>query len=112
SVLSALGHVPPQGPDEWSPRNAEADAPDELTLRAALLESDNRAATMLQQRIGTRPVLRLAADAGLRDMPDVPSLSLGTGLVTPLDLPAAFAMFPNGGLARRPPGPPALPARA
>ena len=48
SVLSDLGHVPPQGPDEWSPRNAEADAPDALTLRAALLESDNRAATMLQ----------------------------------------------------------------
>ena len=102
SVLSDLGHVPPQGPDEWSPRNAEADAPDALTLRAALLESDNRAATMLQQRIGSRPVLRLASDVGLRDMPDVPSLSLGTGLVTPLELTAAFAMFPNGGLAVQP----------
>ena len=102
SVLSDLGHVPPQGPEEWSPRNAEADAPDELTLRAALLESDNRAATMLQQRIGSRPVLRLASDVGLRDMPDVPSLSLGTGLVTPLELTAAFAVFPTGGLAVQP----------
>jgi penicillin-binding protein 1A len=37
-------------------------------------------------------------------MPDVPSLSLGTGLVTPLDLTAAYAMFPNGGLAVRPRG--------
>jgi penicillin-binding protein 1A len=37
----------------------------------------------------------------LRDLPDVPSLSLGTGLVTPLDLTAAFAIFPNGGLAVR-----------
>jgi 1A family penicillin-binding protein len=104
SVLSDLGHVPPQGPDEWSPRNVEADAPDALTLRAALLESDNRAATMLQQRIGSRPVLRLASDVGLRDMPDVPSLSLGTGLVTPLELTAAFAMFPNGGFAIQPRG--------
>jgi membrane carboxypeptidase/penicillin-binding protein len=102
SVLSDLGHVPPQGPDEWRPRNAEADAPDELTLRAALLESDNRAATMLQQRIGTRAVLGMASNAGLRDMPDVPSLSLGTGLVTPLELTTAFAMFPNGGLAVQP----------
>ena len=49
---SDLGHVPPQGPEEWSPRNAEADAPDTLTLRAALFESDNRAATVLQQRVG------------------------------------------------------------
>ena len=42
-------------------------------------------------------MLRLASDVGLRELPDVPSLSLGTGLVTPLDLTAAFAMFPNGG---------------
>ena len=73
-----------------------------LTLRAALLESNNRAATALQQRVGSKPVLRLASHVGLRDMPDVPSLSLGTGLVTPLELTAAFAMFPNGGLAVTP----------
>ena len=34
--------------------------PTRLTLRAALIESNNRAATLLQQRIGSRPVLRLA----------------------------------------------------
>jgi len=104
SVLSDLGHVPPQGPEEWSPRNAEADAPDTLTLRAALFESDNRAATVLQQRLGTRAVISLASNVGLRDMPDVPSLSLGTGLVTPLDLTAAFSMFPSGGVVARPRG--------
>jgi membrane carboxypeptidase/penicillin-binding protein len=75
-----------------------------VTIREALIESNNRAATMLQQRIGSRPVLRLASNAGLRDMPDVPSLSLGTGLVTPLELTAAFAMFANGGFAVRPRG--------
>jgi penicillin-binding protein 1A len=104
SVLADLGHVPPQGPEEWSPRNAGSEEPDTLTLRAALVESDNRAATMLQQRIGSRPVLRLASDVGLRDMPDVPSLSLGTGLVSPLELTAAYSMFPNGGFAVQPRG--------
>ena len=99
TVVDGLATIAPQGPDEWSPRNADGDMPDALTLRAALLESNNRAATLLQQQVGSRPVLSLASDAGLRDMPDVPSLSLGTGLVTPLDLTAAFAMFPNGGLA-------------
>ena len=39
--------------------------------------------------------------AGLQDLPDVPSLALGTGLVTPLAMTAAFAIFPNGGLAVR-----------
>jgi 1A family penicillin-binding protein len=104
SVLDGLSNIAPQGPDEWAPRNAGGDTPDALTLRAALVESNNRAATALQQRIGSRPVLRLASSAGLRDLPDVPSLSLGTGEVTPLDLTAAFAMFPNGGFAVRPRG--------
>jgi 1A family penicillin-binding protein len=104
SVLEGLANVAPQGPDEWSPRNADGTTPDALTLRAALLESNNRAASVLQQRVGSRPVLKLASDVGLHDLPDVPSLSLGTGLVTPLELTAAFAAFPNGGLAVRPRG--------
>ncbi|HYT73243.1 MAG TPA: PBP1A family penicillin-binding protein [Vicinamibacterales bacterium] len=104
SVLDGLMSIAPQGPEEWAPRNAKNESFDSLTLRAALIESNNRAAALLQQRIGSGPVLRLASDVGLRDMPDVPSLSLGTGLVTPLDLTAAYAAFPNGGLAVRPRG--------
>ena len=104
AVLDGLESIKPQGPEEWAPRNANAETPDRLTLRAALVESNNRAATALQQRLGSRPVLRLASNAGLRDLPDVPSLSLGTGEVTPLALTAAFAMFPNGGFAVRPRG--------
>ena len=102
SVLDGLATIAPQGPEEWAPRNASGETPDALTLRAALLESNNRAATALQQRLGSSPVLTLASHVGLRDLPDVPSLSLGTGLVTPIDLTAAFAVFPNGGFAVRP----------
>lgn len=97
TALEGLSSIRPIGPDEWAPRNASGQTPDVLTLRAALIESNNRAATSLQERVGTRAVLRLAAAVGLRDMPDVPSLSLGTGLVTPLELTTAFAVFPNGG---------------
>lgn len=102
SVLGGLDRIPPQGPDEWTPRNVHDGAPDTLTLRAALLESDNRAATLLQQQVGSGRVLRVAKQAGLDNLPDVPSLALGTGLVTPLALTAAFAVFPNGGLAVQP----------
>ena len=102
STIEGLMTIEPQGPDEWSPRNAGGETPDVLTLRAALLESNNRAATVLQQRVGSRPVLRLASHVGLHDMPDVPSLSLGTGLVTPIELTAAYATFPNGGVAVTP----------
>src|SRR5205814_2608856 len=47
---------------------------------------------------------RLAASAGLNNLPDVPSLALGTGLVTPLDLTAAFTVFPAGGEVAHPRG--------
>jgi 1A family penicillin-binding protein len=104
STLLGLSSIQPQGPEEWAPRNADGNTPDVLTLRAALLESNNRAATALQQQVGSGPVLRLASHAGLDQMPDVPSLSLGTGLVTPLELTTAFAMFPNGGFAVAPRG--------
>jgi penicillin-binding protein 1A len=102
TVLTGLNNIAPQGPDEWTPRDVHDDAPGEMSLRAALLESNNRAATLLQQEVGTRHVIRLASDSGLDDMPDVPSLSLGAGLVTPLAITNAYAAFPNGGLVVRP----------
>jgi penicillin-binding protein 1A len=78
------------------------DSPETSTLREALFQSNNQAAVALQMKVGTGPVRDMAARAGIRDMPDVPSLALGTGLVTPLELTAAFAVFPNGGYAVRP----------
>jgi 1A family penicillin-binding protein len=104
SVLTNLRRVPAPDNPEWNPRNAEGEQPDELTLRAALLESNNAAAASLQQEVGTRNVLRLADNAGLNDLPDVASLALGTGLVSPLDLTAAFTAFPAGGQIARPRG--------
>ncbi len=97
SELSGLASLAPQGNEEWTPRNVSSEIADRLTLREAFFESNNRAAVALQQRVGARPVLRLASDAGVRDQPDVPSLALGSGLVTPLALTTAYAMFPNGG---------------
>jgi 1A family penicillin-binding protein len=98
SMIAGLQQVAitaPQG--VWIPRDERAAQPDALTLRAALLESNNAAAVLLQQQVGSGPVIRLARDLGVRDQPDVPSLALGSGLVTPLDLTAAYAVFPTLG---------------
>ncbi len=92
------------GNPEWTAGRRAEGQPDALTLRAALLESNNRAAVDLQQRIGTRVVRNTGENAGLRDLPDVPSLSLGTGLVSPLDLTAAYTIFPGGGQRAAPRG--------
>lgn len=97
SVLTGLTSMPPLGREEWTPRNAHQESEDALTLRAALLESNNRASVALEQKVGTRPVIRLARDLGMPGQPDVPSLALGTGLVSPFDLTLAYAAFPNGG---------------
>lgn len=106
SVLTNLDRVkaPAPGDPEWSPRNAEGDTPAALTLRAALMDSNNAAAVDLQQRVGTGAVLTLASNAGLDRLPDVPSLALGTGLVSPLDLTAAYTIFPSGGAMAEPRG--------
>jgi penicillin-binding protein 1A len=104
SVLTDLHAVTARGTQEWTPRNAGEDGPDMQTLREALLESNNQAAVALQQRIGSGVVLQVAGDAGLHSLPNVPSLALGTGLVTPLELTAAYAVFPSGGHWVRPRG--------
>jgi membrane peptidoglycan carboxypeptidase len=109
SVLTKLSAVSAPGDPEWHPRSVSHSSEDlletdALTLREALIESNNAAAASLQQRIGSRAVLHLAEQAGLNNLPDVASLALGTGLVTPIDLTAAYTMFPGGGEVARPRG--------
>ena len=102
SVLPGLSNLQVPGHEEWEVTNASVDTRDALTLREALYESNNPAAVRLQTQIGSQPVLRLAEAVGLPRMPDVPSLALGVGEATPLQLTAAYAVFPNGGFAVTP----------
>jgi 1A family penicillin-binding protein len=102
SVLTDLTSVSAPGKVEWTPRNAEDDLVEEATLREALLESNNQAAVALQLKIGSGRVIDLAERAGLRNLPNVPSLALGSGLVSPLGLTTAYAIFPGKGQAVEP----------
>jgi 1A family penicillin-binding protein len=106
SVLTDLDSVSAPNDPEWHPSSVSHDGDDSgaITLRKALAESNNAAAALLQQRLGSRAVLTLAADVGLRDLPDVPSLPLGSGVVSPLDLAAAYTVFPGEGEVVRPRG--------
>ena len=104
SPISPISHLTDRVPgyDEWEVTNASLETRATLTLREALFESNNQAAVKLQTQIGSRPVLQMAQSVGLPRMPDVPSLALGVGEVTPLQLTAAYAVFPNGGFAVTP----------
>jgi penicillin-binding protein 1A len=84
-------------------RQFDGDDPAALvTYREALAVSDNDAALAVQQRVGTAAVVDLARRVGLPPQPEVPSLALGTGSATPLELTASYAPFANGGHAVRP----------
>ena len=96
--------IPVKGMGDWRPRNVSSTSREPIPLREAFIESNNRAAVGVQQAIGSRPIRNLGDDVGLRDLPDVASLALGTGAVSPLQLTAAYAIFPNGGYAVRPHG--------
>lgn len=91
--------------EDWTPRNVSTRQDAEaMPLRQALLSSNNRAAVALQQRVGTRSVLGMASALHLADQPGVPSLALGTGVVSPLDLAAAYTAFAGGGMFSSPRG--------
>lgn len=72
------------------------------TLRNALVHSSNRAAVHLLQRVGLAATIDLANRVGLDDMPAVPSLALGTGEVSLLNLTSAYTAFANGGVLQPP----------
>ena len=100
SVLTNLRHVTraraiPSG----RPRSgAGRAAPTQLTLRAALLESNNAAAADLQQRVG---IARRAAARERRRAAAVCRTCRrwrsAPAWCSPLDLTAAYTMFPGGG---------------
>lgn len=72
------------------------------TLRSALVHSSNRAAVHLLQRVGLGATIDLANRVGLDELPRVPSLALGTGEVSLLNLTSAYTAFVNGGVLQSP----------
>ncbi len=75
---------------------------DSTTLRAALVHSSNRAAVHLLQLVGLGATIDLASRVGLDHLPAVPSLALGTGEVSLLNLTSAYTSFANGGVLQPP----------
>ena len=91
-VASAQGGYLPGGEHEV----------ESTTLRSALVHSSNRAAVHLLQRVGLGATIDLANRVGLDEMPAVPSLALGTGEVSLLNLTSAYTAFANGGILQSP----------
>ncbi|MEP7272103.1 MAG: PBP1A family penicillin-binding protein [Acidobacteriota bacterium] len=69
----------------------------QITLRDALANSKNVITVELAERIGFTQVARLAERAGLPKVPTNPSMALGVGEATPLQMAGAYTVFANKG---------------
>ena len=81
----------------WSPGNSDGVYRGRITLREAFARSSNAATVRLSQTIGRTNVIRAARDLGISTpLPDKPSLALGTGGVSLLELTSAYATILSG----------------
>lgn len=93
---SAVVHRMPSG-EVWAPKGGGAGW---MTLRQALKFSVNTvAARLIIEKTSPAKVVRLAKEMGIKSpIPEYPSIALGSAEVTPLELTAAYCVFPNDGL--------------
>ena len=99
--LSALrkGYTPdsvvvdqPLSVGNWEPENYGDRYFGPVTLRTAFARSLNSVAVQLAQSVGTSTVIDTAKQLGVRsELPAVPSVALGSGSVSPLEMTRAFA---------------------
>ncbi len=82
----------------WTPQNYDNRFRGEMTLEQALAKSINTIAVQLSEEVGRDAVIRTARRSGItsRLTPNA-SLALGSDVVTPMELTAAYAPFANGG---------------
>jgi penicillin-binding protein 1B len=101
TAASVLGDEPVYvrtGGKTWAPKNHDGKFRGLVTVRTALAESRNVPAYRAAAHAGFERVAALARAAGLGEMPAVPSMALGVGEVTLLDLVGAYTVFPNHGV--------------
>ena len=97
SLLTGMDTPIQTAQGEWLP-SGEHEA-SSYTLRQALTVSSNRAAVRVMQLVGITTTQTYARRLGISSpLPAVPSLALGTGEVTLLDLTSAYSAFANDGI--------------
>lgn len=81
----------------WRPQNYDGRFRGEMDLTDAFAQSSNTAAVRLTQQVGPRAVIRAARDLGIRSpLEPAPTLALGTGETTLIELTAAYAAVAAG----------------
>ncbi|MEN1727610.1 MAG: PBP1A family penicillin-binding protein [Pseudomonadota bacterium] len=88
----------------WRPTNFSRRFHGPTRLREAMIHSRNLVSVRLLMGIGLEPVRNYLLDFGFEreELPNGPSLALGSASLTPLSIAQAYAVFANGGFAIEP----------
>ena len=90
--------------DQWCPKNSNGKySLKERTLKNALANSVNTVTARLIDQVGPGSVVEIAKNMGLtRDIPEVPSIALGTVDFNVYDMVGAYGTFANQGVYVQP----------
>jgi penicillin-binding protein 1A len=84
--------------DDWSPSNSDGEHEGYYSLQGALINSVNTVTAELTIETGPHDVADLAYKAGvMSDIPDVPSIGLGTANLSLYEMVRAYTAFANYG---------------
>tara|TARA_R110002012_G_scaffold66614_1_gene174062 strand:- start:149191 stop:151524 length:2334 start_codon:yes stop_codon:yes gene_type:complete len=90
--------------EAWTPKNSDGKYSGEnMTLKSALANSVNTITAQLIDRVGPGSVASIAKSMGItKEIPEVPSIALGTPDVSVYEMVGAFGTFANQGVYVKP----------
>lgn len=87
----------------WIPKNYDSIYRGEITLREAFVRSVNSVAAKLTYELGIAKVINMAHKIGIEsEIPNLPSIALGSNEVNLLEMVKSYAVIANGGYAVKP----------
>ncbi|MBA3900525.1 MAG: transglycosylase domain-containing protein [Bacteroidetes bacterium] len=87
----------------WSPANSDDEYGGYYSMQGALTKSLNTITTKLIMKTGTEPVISLARRMGISsELPEVPSIALGTAAISLEEMLSAYTTFANNGNRTQP----------
>ncbi len=89
--------------DSWTPKNSDGAYGGFYSVKGALVNSVNTISVKLVMEAGIDSTIALAHDMGITsDLPEVPSMALGTGEVSLYEMVTSYAVFLNQGQTIQP----------
>ncbi len=91
-------------PEAWCPKNSDGKYSGKMfTLKHALANSVNTVTAQLIDRVGPKPVVSIVRNLGMhREIPEVPSIALGTPDFNVYEMVGAYGTFANQGVYVKP----------